>query len=119
MMMVRSTVLAMPIQADGLFPKVCVDKDFAYENPQDAQTKLKALEDATEAYRLYSTCRYLLPKNFSLGIEKISSVVGLEVTRENARSLKEEMEIRMGILPERTSSPIQQITRKALKFLGL
>jgi hypothetical protein len=115
----RSGLMAMPIHADGLFPKVCVDKEFSYENANDPMTKLHAIKDAEEAFRLYSSCRYFLPANFSAGIEKVSIVMGETVDRENVRRLRRELEENLGLRPVKPPSHLCQAAKRALKILGM
>lgn len=99
----------------GAFPRVCVDKDFSYGDEKDPQTQLKAAQEACEAFRVYSTCRYLIQNNFSEGIAKISAVVGKEVTRDNVRKLKNDIERKLDLTPEKAPSPFKRI-RNALRL---
>ncbi len=108
-----------PIRADGLFPRVCVDKDFSYENIEDPLTQLKALQDAEQAFRLYSSCRYYLPNNFSHGIDKISAIVGTAVERENVRHLRTDFEVKLGLKPAPPSSLLGRIKGKVLRAFDL
>ena len=117
MFMPRSGI--SPIRADGLFPRVCVDKGFSYENAEEPLTQLNALRDAEEAFRLYSTCRYYLPNNFSQGIDKISAIIGTSVERENVRRLRSDFEVKMGLKPAAPVSLLERIKGKFLQALGL
>lgn len=111
---IRSVVSPL-IRADSLFPEVCVNKDFSYETPENSTTQLIALQDAERAFSLYKTCNYQIPTNFSLGIEKVSSVVGEEVTAWNVKRLRKNLEAQLsGAIPEIDRSALGQLKSKVI-----
>ena len=98
------------VEVDNIFPPVCVNERFVYQNPEAPMTRLAALKDAERAASLYQSCRFHIPANFDAGFEKISNVVGQDVTIWNARRLRQDLE-------EKLSGNSRIIKRSALSWV--
>jgi hypothetical protein len=116
--MLSSPLPIIPIRADSLFPRVCVDSRFVYKEGESLQTRLQAIKDAEDAYLLYASCRYLLPPNFSVGLNNISALLGKEVTRENVRRLRRDIEKQLGLVPKRESLGLRPLRKYILRILS-